>query len=178
MYLEFFAIYFYWEDLSPQVFYSWIRTIILFELFTDEPIWWHASISFAETLTSILSYILITFCSRFWSGTLWRIPQISMLFFRPYCSKELWSLSSDITLLSKSLTFFLRRWFSTWRLLIITSFKFSIALSKPSNLEAYLFSKLKIKLAVSDITEDSDGLKFALDDTFFSTVETGLFIVF
>ena len=178
MYLEFFAIYFYWEDLSPQVFYSWIRTIILFKLFTDEPIRWHASISFAETLTSILSYILITFCSRFWSGTLWRIPQISMLFFRPYYSKELWSLSSDITLLSKSLTFFLRRWFSTWRLLIITSFKFSTALSKPSNLEVYLFSKLKIKLAVSDITEDSDGLKFALDDTFFSTVETGLFIVF
>ena len=41
------------------------------------------------------------------------IPHISMLFSWPYCPNELWPLSSDIKLLSKSLTFFLSRWFST-----------------------------------------------------------------
>ena len=58
-----------------------------------------------------------------------------------------------------------------------TSFKFSISLSKPSDLEINFFSKHKIRLAVSDITEDSDTLKFASDDTFSSIVETGLILV-
>ena len=39
------------------------QTIILLKLFTDEAIQWHASISFAETLTSISSNIFITFSS-------------------------------------------------------------------------------------------------------------------
>ena len=60
---------------------------------------------------------------------------------------------------------------------MITSFKFSISLSKPSNLEIDFFSKLKIRLAVSDITEDSDASKFASDDTFSLIVEQGLFPV-
>ena len=42
---------------------------------------------------------------------------------------------------------------------MITSFKFSISLFKPSNLEIIFFSKLKIRLAVSDISEDSDASK-------------------
>ena len=87
---------------------------------------------------------MITFSSRFWSGTLSRIPHISMFFLPPYYSNESWSLSSEITLLSKSLTFFLSRWFLTWRFLMITSFEFSISLSKPSNVEINFFSKLKI----------------------------------
>ena len=39
------------------------QTIILLKLFTDEAIQWLASISFAETLPSISSNILITFSS-------------------------------------------------------------------------------------------------------------------
>ena len=42
---------------------------------------------------------------------------------------------------------------------MITSFKFSISLFKPSNLEINFFSKLKIRLAVSDISEDSVASK-------------------
>ena len=60
---------------------------------------------------------------------------------------------------------------------MITSFKFSISLSKPSNLEINFFSKRKIRLAVSDIAEDSDASKFASNDTFSSIVERGLFFV-
>ena len=63
----------------------------------------------------------------------------------------------------------------TWRFLIITSFKFSISLSKPSDLDNF-FSKLKIGLAVSNITGDSDALRFASDDTFSSIIETGYFL--
>ena len=68
-----------------------------------------------------------------------------MLFLRPYCSNELWSLSSDIILLFKSLTFFLSCWFLTWRFLMITSFKFSTSLSEPLNLEINFFFKFKIR---------------------------------
>ena len=60
---------------------------------------------------------------------------------------------------------------------MITSFKFNTSLSKPSNLEVNFFSKLKIMLVVSDITEDSDASKFALDDTFSLIFERGLFLV-
>ena len=56
---------------------------------------------------------------------------------------------------------------------MIMSFKFSTSLSKPSKLVINFFSKLKFRLAVSDITEDLDALKFASDDTFFSIVDTG-----
>ena len=54
---------------------------------------------------------------------------------------------------------------------MITSFKFSISLSKPSNLKINFFCKLK------NITKDSDASKFASDDTFSSIVKTGLFLV-
>ena len=61
---------------------------------------------------------------------------------------------------------------------MITSFKFSISLSKSSNVEIIFFFKLTIRLAVSDIVEDLDTSKFALDDTFSSIFERGLFLVF
>ena len=102
MYMEFFAVYFYLEELSSQIFYSWIEL-----LSSRVNYWWtqrwYASISFSETLPSTSSNFLF----KILVGTLSRIPQISILVLRPYHFNELWSFSSDITLLSKSLTFFL-----------------------------------------------------------------------
>ena len=51
------------------------------------------------------------------------------------------------------LAFFLSFSFSTWRFLMITSFKFSIPLSKPSNMEVTFFSRLTTKVAVPDTSE-------------------------
>ena len=76
--------------------------------------WWYISISFK---------IFTTFSSKFWSEALSGVPVISILFLRSYCSNELWSFSVVKILRSRTLTFFLRRSFSTWRFLI-TSFKF------------------------------------------------------
>ena len=119
---------------------------------------------------------MITFGSRFWLGTLSKISLILMLFLRSYCFNELWFLSRDIVLLSRSLTFFVRSWLSSWRFLTITSFKFCISFSKPWNLEVKSFSKLKMRLAVSDITEASDASKFSSHDTFSSIVERDYFL--
>ena len=65
MYLEFFALYCYLRSAFFANFLFVNRTIILLELFTDETIRWHAPISFAETLTSILPNTSIISRSRF-----------------------------------------------------------------------------------------------------------------
>ena len=74
------------------------RTIVsFFEEFFYFPIQWQASLSLLDAFISILSKISITFSSRFWSSTSSRIPVISRLFLRLYCSKELFFSSSEIT---------------------------------------------------------------------------------
>ena len=95
------------------------RPIVFIELLFDTPTQWHASIFFGDTLTLFSFKISKTFSSK--SG----IPVFSMLLQRPYCSSELCSLSKVKILFSRVFTFFLRCSFSTWRFLIIISFKFN-----------------------------------------------------
>ena len=88
------------------------------------------------------------FSSRFSSLTSSGIPVISKLFLFPYCSKWFPFISSDITLFSRFFTFMRKRWFSSWRSFMITSFKLSNSLFNPSKRESIFFSRLIIKLDV------------------------------
>ena len=60
---------------------------------------------------------------------------------------------------------------------MITSFKLSISLSKPSNLKINFVLKFRISWPVSDIAEDSDTSKFPSDDKFYLIVESRLFLI-
>ena len=126
------------------------RTIVFSELFFHTRTQWHPSISFGDTATLISFNISTTFSSRFWLGTSSGIPVFSTLLRGPYYSSELCSLSKVKILFSRTFTFFLRRSFSTWSFLMITSFKFNSSLSRPSNLEVIFFSRFMIKVAVSN----------------------------
>ena len=152
IYLEFFAFYFIEKSFLCKF------SIRKLNYYSSRVIYWwtHLKACFCIICWNTSSN-LIWYCDNFLLKILVRNTVDNSSNFNvvpPYCSNELWSFFSDITLLSKSLTFFLRHWFLTWKFLT-TSFKFSISLFKPSNLEINFFCKLKIRLAVSDISEDS-----------------------
>ena len=108
MYFEFFAVYFYWEELSSHNFLFLNETILLFEWSNDEPIQWHSSISFVKTLTSIWSNILILiFLQHFGQEHCWEFHRFQC------CSSIHIALMSYDHFLA-ILPNFLNHYFSSW----------------------------------------------------------------
>ena len=81
--------FFYWLKSFHSFFLLTNLTIIFCVLEVGLPIQWHATISFASSLTSISDKTVLSKLSSFWG-----IPLKSTLLRLPYWAKSLWTDSS------------------------------------------------------------------------------------
>ena len=94
----------------------------------------------------------IFFSSKQLSLTESGIPDTSILFLLPYCSSLFWSISREVTLLSKLQTFCLKRSLSAYRFLMITSFTFCNSFVNSSNHDSNFVSKFVILTAAPEVS--------------------------